>query len=111
MTAAQTVRGQLERQLAARGSQPDEAQLRAVARLEQLSGELKAFRAARESTLKRLLSPPEVPRGVYLWGGVGRGKSMLMDAFHATVPIRRKTRIHFHAFMRDVHEALSTLKL
>ena len=96
--------------LAARGSEPDEAQLRAVARLERLSEELKAFRAARESTLKRLLSPPEVPRGVYLWGGVGRGKSMLMDAFHATVPIRRKTRVHFHAFMRDVHEALSKLK-
>jgi cell division protein ZapE len=47
---------------------------------------------------------------VYLWGGVGRGKSFLMDSFYACVTVRRKTRIHFHAFMRDVHEELATLK-
>ena len=100
----------LAAQLAARGSEPDEAQLRAVVRLERLADELHAFRLARASRLKRLLSPPEVPRGVYLWGGVGRGKTLLMDAFHATVAIRRKTRVHFHAFMRDVHDALAKLK-
>jgi len=60
--------------------------------------------------LQRIFAPPEVPRGVYLWGGVGRGKSFLMDSFYATVTIRRKTRVHFHAFMRDVHAALATLK-
>jgi cell division protein ZapE len=108
--SAQTVGAWLERRLAARGSAPDAAQRAAAARLDRLADELAAFRTARQSRLKRLLAPPEVPRGVYLWGGVGRGKSMLMDAFFATVAIRRKTRVHFHAFMRDVHEELATLK-
>jgi cell division protein ZapE len=47
---------------------------------------------------------------VYLWGGVGRGKSFLMDAFYATVPVKRKTRLHFHEFMREVHRELSDLQ-
>lgn len=47
---------------------------------------------------------------MYLWGGVGRGKSFLMDTFFQQVPIRRKTRIHFHEFMRAVHRELDTLK-
>jgi cell division protein ZapE len=99
----------LDAVLAARGSALDAPQRLAAGRLERLSGELAAFRAARQSRLKRIFSPPQVPRGVYLWGGVGRGKSLLMDAFFATVPIRRKTRVHFHAFMRDVHAELGTL--
>ena len=96
--------------LAARGTTLDHAQAVALDRLQRLATELEAFRAARQSTLKKLFLPPDVPRGVYLWGGVGRGKSFLMDAFFATVAIRRKTRVHFHAFMRDVHEALAALK-
>ena len=93
-----------------RGSTLDHAQSAALDRLQTLCDELAEFRAARQSTLKRLLSPPEVPRGVYLFGGVGRGKSFLMDSFYAVVPIKRKVRVHFHAFMRDVHEELRTLK-
>jgi cell division protein ZapE len=96
--------------LAARGTTLDHAQAAALDRLQELARELEAFRAARRSTLKKLFSPPDVPRGVYLWGGVGRGKSFLMDAFFATVAIRRKTRVHFHAFMRDVHEDLAQVK-
>ena len=108
--AGQKVGAILERRLAARGSAPDPAQRAAAARLDRLAAELEAFRIARQSRLKRLIAPPDVPRGVYLWGGVGRGKSMLMDAFYGAVAIRRKMRIHFHAFMRDVHEELATLK-
>ena len=100
----------LEPNLARRGATLDHAQATALDRLQRLSDELAAFRKARQSTLKRLFATPEVPRGMYLWGGVGRGKSFLMDSFFATVPIRRKTRIHFHAFMRRVHADLHTLK-
>src|SRR5260221_4849132 len=96
--------------LAARGTTLDHSQAAALERLQELSDELAAFRTARQSKLKRLFAPPEVPRGVYFFGGVGRGKSFLMDSFFASVPIRRKTRVHFHAFMRDVHEELATLR-
>ena len=95
--------------LAARGTTLDPAQMAARDRLQALATALEAFRAARQSTLKKLFAPPDVPRGVYLWGGVGRGKSFLMDGFFATVAVRRKTRVHFHAFMRDVHEDLARL--
>lgn len=108
--AGESVGEHLSRVLAERGSAPDAAQRRALGRLERLAAELHAFRDARRSRLKRLIAPPAVPRGVYLWGGVGRGKSLLMDAFHASVRLRRKTRVHFHAFMRDVHEELARLK-
>lgn len=95
--------------LAARGSTLDHAQAAALDRLQQLCDELTAYREARQSKLKRLFSPPPLPRGLYLWGSVGRGKSFLMDSFYAQVPIQRKTRVHFHAFMRSVHEELRTL--
>ena len=100
----------LEPLLARRKAVLDSAQAMALGRLQQLSDELTEFRAARQSTLTRIFNAPDVPRGVYLWGGVGRGKSFLMDSFFAEVPIRRKVRIHFHAFMRNVHEDLHTLK-
>lgn len=100
---------QLDAELARRHVVADAAQRGALERLIRLAGELARFRSARQSTLKRLFAPPDVPRGVYLWGGVGRGKSMLMDAFFDVVPIKRKTRVHFHAFMRDVHAELATL--
>jgi cell division protein ZapE len=100
----------LEPQLATRGIALDSAQVAALERLQRLADELAAFRAARRSRLTRLFAPPDVPRGVYLWGGVGRGKSFLMDGFYAHVAVRRKTRVHFHAFMRDVHAELARQK-
>ncbi len=107
--AGGTLHAYLAPRLSERKATLDESQAAALQRLQYLTDELAAFRVARQSTLKRLLSPPAVPRGFYLWGGVGRGKSFLMDSFYAAVPIRRKTRVHFHAFMRSVHEELKTV--
>ncbi len=89
--------------LAARGFVADPAQSRALARLQRYYDDWLEFKKQRSSRLKKLLFSPAVPRGVYLWGGVGRGKSFLMDAFYLTVPVKRKVRLHFHEFMRGVH--------
>jgi cell division protein ZapE len=93
-----------------RGFSADEAQLRAVERLQICFDEWVAYKGRRGNKLLRLLNPPEIPRGVYMWGGVGRGKSFLMDSFYSVVPVQRKTRIHFHEFMRGVHQQLDELK-
>ncbi len=96
--------------LAERGYEADAAQQAAVARLQTFYDQWVAFRAKRSNALKKMLRRPAVPRGVYMWGGVGRGKSFLMDAFYATVPVVRKTRLHFHEFMRSVHRELEEVK-
>lgn len=96
--------------LAERGIVADPAQLMAAMRLQQFYDELLAFKAARRTRLRKILARPAEPRGVWFWGGVGRGKSFLMDCFFAAVPYQRKRRVHFHAFMREVHERLSSLK-
>jgi cell division protein ZapE len=99
-----------QRALAGQGFVPDAAQARAIARLQILFDELLAFKAKRSLFLRRYVLSPDPPRGVYLWGGVGRGKSLLMDAFFACLPYRRKRRVHFHHFMQEVHQELRTLK-
>ena len=93
-----------------RGITLDAAQLRAATRLAQLNDELAAFRNKRASLIGRVFTRPVAPRGVYFYGGVGRGKSFLMDTFYAVTKVRRKMRVHFHAFMRNVHDDLRTLK-
>ncbi|HTY98488.1 MAG TPA: cell division protein ZapE, partial [Rhodocyclaceae bacterium] len=96
--------------MAERGIVADPAQLAAAMRLQQFYDELVAFKAARRTKLRKLLVHPELPRGVWFWGGVGRGKSLLMDCFFQAVPYQRKRRVHFHAFMREVHDRLRALK-
>ena len=96
--------------LAARGYASDPAQLRAVDALQRCADDWAAYRARRSNRLKKLINRLPLPRGVYLWGGVGRGKSFLMDCFYQAVPIRRKTRLHFHEFMREVQRELTRLQ-
>lgn len=96
--------------LAARGIVADEAQQAAALRLQAFYDALLAFKAARRTKLRKLLVHPELPKGVWFWGGVGRGKSFLMDCFFDAVPYRRKRRVHFHAFMREIHERLQSLR-
>ncbi|HWT71203.1 MAG TPA: cell division protein ZapE [Oxalicibacterium sp.] len=96
--------------LAQRGFQPDAVQEKAVDELQKLYDAWLAYRAQRASLLTRLLRRPQPPRGIYMWGGVGRGKSFLMDSFYSVAPVERKTRVHFHEFMRGVHRELDSLK-
>ena len=96
--------------LAERGFKSDPAQLRAVDSLERCENEWTAYKARRGNAVTKLLLRPPIPRGVYMYGGVGRGKSFLMDCFFQSVPLTRKTRLHFHEFMREVHHELQELK-
>lgn len=89
-----------------RGSVADPAQQAAAQRLQAFYDDLIAFKATRRNALRKLLLHPRLPRGVWFWGGVGRGKSFLMDCFYAAVPYRRKRRVHFHAFMSEIHQRL-----
>jgi cell division protein ZapE len=98
-----------QQELKARGYQSDPAQLRAVERLQKCEDEWIAYKGIRSSNLKKKLFKPTLPRGLYLWGGVGRGKSFLMDCFYAASPLEKKIRIHFHEFMREVHRELHEL--
>ena len=87
----------------------DPAQQRAVTRLQQLHDALRSYRPpVRRGWIARLgrgeRAPP--PRGLYLWGPVGRGKSMLMDLFFDAAPLACKRRVHFHAFMLEVHDRI-----
>jgi cell division protein ZapE len=105
-----SVKQTYEAELQSRGYTADPAQLRAVDALERCAREWTVYKEKRSNTLKKFINHPEIPRGVYMYGGVGRGKSFLMDCFYNAVPLKRKTRLHFHEFMREVHRELSDLK-
>ena len=103
-------RAHLDDALAARGYTLDEAQRKAADRLARLDEQWAQYKHARRNALLKLVARPDIPRGVYLWGSVGRGKSFLMDCFFSAVPLLRMTRVHFHEFMRGVHRELDEVK-
>jgi cell division protein ZapE len=105
-----SVKQAYQAELASRGYTADPAQLRAVDALERCATEWAAFKGKRSNALKKLINRPAIPRGVYMYGGVGRGKSFLMDCFFNAVPLKRKARLHFHEFMREVHRELVGLQ-
>ena len=93
----------------------DPAQERAVRLLQDLHDRLVARRTRREGLFTRLRrslvgEAPEPEVGLYLWGGVGRGKTYLVDTFYDCLPFPRKLRVHFHRFMQRVHSELKTLE-
>lgn len=87
----------------------DARQLAAIDELEALWQQLVEFKNKRNQFLGRSLLSPDVPKGLYIWGGVGRGKTFLMDGFYHCLPYRRKRRIHFHQFMVEVHQEMKLL--
>ena len=102
------------RRVAAGELMPDPAQAEAVAAFERLTRDLvtagpppMGLRLRVERALKRPIDPV---RGVYLWGGVGRGKTLTMDLFFASLPFEDKLRLHFHRFMAEVHDGLKALR-
>ena len=99
-----------QKELEARGFKSDPAQLRAIDALERCATEWSHYKEKRSNSIKKIINHPDIPRGVYLYGGVGRGKSFLMDCFYESVPLVRKTRLHFHEFMREVHRELRELQ-
>ena len=91
----------------------DSDQLKVLGELERLFGELEEYRQYRAGPINRLVTNlgagRKPPRGMYIWGGVGRGKSLLMDAFFKVSRHRRKRRVHFHEFMREIHSRMRAL--
>ncbi len=87
----------------------DARQIAAIEELEKHWQQLIAFKTKRNQFLGRSLLSPNVPKGLYIWGGVGRGKTFLMDGLYHCLPYQRKRRIHFHNFMVEVHHEMKQL--
>ena len=98
--------------VSASGLVPDPAQQRVVRALDDLQARLLANQGA-GARLRRFFQRGERcpgPRGLYLWGGVGRGKTFLMDLFFSTLELKKKKRIHFHRMMSEVHRRLGEIR-
>lgn len=96
--------------LAEHSGEPDPSQAAGLAALERCARDWKHYKSQRGGRLAKVFIHPPLPRGIYLWGGVGRGKTFLMDCFYDVVPLERKLRVHFHEFMRGVHREMYDLR-
>ncbi|WP_244531299.1 cell division protein ZapE [Hyphomicrobium facile] len=94
------------RRLAEQEIEPDAAQAALAIRLDELEIELGAYRPKNGMLAKVFSKPPVPPKGLYIWGLVGRGKTMLMDLFFEETSFEPKRRAHFHEFMADVHDRI-----
>lgn len=104
------IRQAWENSLQREGHVRDAAQEEVVALLEDVAQQLMAANKQSKSLLSRFRQQqPEAVRGLYIWGGVGRGKTFLMDLFFETLEITAKKRIHFHRMMHEVHARLAML--
>ena len=101
----------LRAQIAADELEADAAQLEVMALLDALARQLNAWRPRRSVLSLFSRSNGPAPRGLYIHGDVGRGKTMLMDLFFACVAFTPKQRSHFHEFMADVHERIGKARL
>uniref|UniRef100_A0ABI7VZP2 AFG1 like ATPase n=1 Tax=Felis catus TaxID=9685 RepID=A0ABI7VZP2_FELCA len=88
----------------------DEHQRRVIQCLQKLHEDLKGYDIEAGGLFSKLFSRSKPPRGLYVYGDVGTGKTMVMDMFYAYVEMKRKKRVHFHGFMLDVHERIHRLK-
>jgi cell division protein ZapE len=112
---ATSVKAQYDAGVAAGQVERDEAQLAVIAMMSRLEALIAEYRLARKSSAlgwlfaSRARTLPPI-KGLYIYGDVGRGKTMLMDFFFETSPVARKRRAHFHEFMLDVHERVHAIR-